>query len=276
MSVGNIQDCIALINIRSNETFKTAMSSLNDFANATKGLSRNPLGIIALFIVLIYGFASLVVGFSGSLQPEDRLPIVWFLVVFPVIVLAIFAWLVSQHHEKLYAPKDFTTDEAFLRNVRERSKQRQIIIDQDMEVQEKVREKLTSAEVVKSLESPSGDVKAKLEKAVDDITREIRNSSSITIDARAFTGDGKAIFQYPVMAFSSLGELLDELYFRLNEYIEPYEYGYTWVLKESNDGVIIKNARMITRAGRGNPVSDVRTLRESGIKGGMTFEIVKP
>src|SRR5256885_10550792 len=33
-----------------------------------KNLARNPLGIIALFIVLVYGFASLMVGFSDKLQ----------------------------------------------------------------------------------------------------------------------------------------------------------------------------------------------------------------
>jgi lipopolysaccharide export LptBFGC system permease protein LptF len=63
---------------------------------------RNPLGIIALFIVLIYGFASLVLTFGANLQSEERLPIVWFLVLFPVLALVVFGWLVSRHHAKLY------------------------------------------------------------------------------------------------------------------------------------------------------------------------------
>jgi Holliday junction resolvase-like predicted endonuclease len=88
---------------------------LDSFGKTAQKLARNPLGIIALFIVLIYGFASLVVGVSGkSLEPEQRWPLIWFLVIFPVIVLAVFAWLVSRHHLKLYAPADYRNEELFL------------------------------------------------------------------------------------------------------------------------------------------------------------------
>lgn len=90
------------------------MSTIKEFGNIAKGLARNPLGIIALFIVLVYAFASLVVGVSGNLQPNERAPLIWFLVLFPVIVLATFAWLVSRHHDKLYAPSDFVNEENFI------------------------------------------------------------------------------------------------------------------------------------------------------------------
>lgn len=79
--------------------------------DAAKGLARNPLGIIALFIVLVYGFASLVTTFAGSFTQAERLPLVYFLVSFPVLVLLVFAWLVSAHSGKLFAPADFK-DEA--------------------------------------------------------------------------------------------------------------------------------------------------------------------
>ena len=45
------------------------------FVDAAKGLARNPLGIIALFIVLVYGLASLVTAFAGSFSHEERLPL---------------------------------------------------------------------------------------------------------------------------------------------------------------------------------------------------------
>ncbi len=81
--------------------------------DAAKGLAKNPLGIIALFIVLVYAFASLVLAasFIGSLTPPERLPLIYFVVLFPVIVLAVFTWLVSKHSGKLFAPSDFK-DEA--------------------------------------------------------------------------------------------------------------------------------------------------------------------
>lgn len=86
-----------------------------DFVNAAKGLARNPLGIIALFIVLVYGFASLVTVFGGSFSNEERLPLIYFLVLFPMVVLGVFAWLVSTHSGKLFAPADFKNEENYVR-----------------------------------------------------------------------------------------------------------------------------------------------------------------
>ncbi|KMN48299.1 histidine kinase [Chromobacterium violaceum] len=83
--------------------------------DAAKSLARNPLGIIALFIVLVYGFASLVTAFAGSFTHEERLPLIYFLVFFPVMVLAVFAWLVSTHSGKLFAPADFKNEENYVK-----------------------------------------------------------------------------------------------------------------------------------------------------------------
>jgi hypothetical protein len=48
------------------------MSDVPSFGNTAKGLARNPLGIIALFIVLIYGFAALTLGFNSKLEASER------------------------------------------------------------------------------------------------------------------------------------------------------------------------------------------------------------
>jgi CheY-like chemotaxis protein len=88
---------------------------MKDFSETAKGLARNPLGIIALFIVLVYGFASLVTAFAGSFTPAERIPMVYFLILFPVIVLGVFAWLVSRHSGKLFAPSDFRNEENYVR-----------------------------------------------------------------------------------------------------------------------------------------------------------------
>jgi hypothetical protein len=81
--------------------------SLGEFTKAARELSRNPLGVIALFIVLIYALASIVVIQGSSLTVYQRDIFVWFLVTYPVLVLITFAWLVSRHPAKLYAPRDF-------------------------------------------------------------------------------------------------------------------------------------------------------------------------
>jgi len=86
----------------------------NKFAESALGFTKSPLGIIALFIVLVYGFASLVVGFGAGLS-GNVVPLIYFMVFFPVLVFFGFLWLVAKHHNKLYGPSDFKDEGNFLR-----------------------------------------------------------------------------------------------------------------------------------------------------------------
>jgi CheY-like chemotaxis protein len=90
-------------------------NGMKNFGETAKSLARNPLGIIALFIVLVYGFASLVTAFAGSFTSSERLPLIYFLISFPVLVLLVFAWLVSRHSGKLFAPSDFKDEENYVK-----------------------------------------------------------------------------------------------------------------------------------------------------------------
>ena len=77
-------------------------------------LSRNPLGIVALALVLVYGLAALVTFGSANLEASLKAPLIWFLVLFPLTVLGVFMWLISKHPSRLYSPRDFRGDDAFL------------------------------------------------------------------------------------------------------------------------------------------------------------------
>lgn len=88
--------------------------SIKEFSDSAKGFTKSPLGIIALFIVLVYGFASIVVGFGQNLTNHIA-PLIYFMVLFPVIVFFGFLWLVAKHHKKLYGPSDFKDEENFLK-----------------------------------------------------------------------------------------------------------------------------------------------------------------
>lgn len=90
-------------------------NGIDTFMQNAKGLTRNPLGIIALFISLIYVFATLLCATAVSnLTPSERQILLWFVVLFPIIVLGFFYKLVAEHHSKLYAPHDFQSDKSFL------------------------------------------------------------------------------------------------------------------------------------------------------------------
>jgi len=88
---------------------------IKEFSESAKGFTKSPLGIIALFIVLVYGFASLVAGFGQNLTNHIA-PLVYFMVFFPVIVFCGFLWLVAKHHNKLYGPSDFKDEENYFKN----------------------------------------------------------------------------------------------------------------------------------------------------------------
>jgi hypothetical protein len=84
------------------------------FAESAKGFTKSPLGIIALFIVLVYGFASLVVSFGKNIG-DNATPLIYFMVLFPVLVFFGFLWLVANHHRKLYGPSDFKDEDNFIK-----------------------------------------------------------------------------------------------------------------------------------------------------------------
>jgi hypothetical protein len=99
--------------------FNLMDGAMNDqvktFGEVATGLARNPLGIIALFIVLVYGFASLVTVFTGGLTAAERMPLIYFLIGFPILVLAAFTWLVSKHPRQLFGPGDFRDEDNYVK-----------------------------------------------------------------------------------------------------------------------------------------------------------------
>ena len=87
-----------------------------ELTTSVKAVTKNPLGIIALFIFLIYSIASLVLGVSAEILTEgQKWVFVVFLVVFPLLVLGSFVWLVANHAVKLYSPADFRNDWSYVK-----------------------------------------------------------------------------------------------------------------------------------------------------------------
>jgi hypothetical protein len=76
-------------------------------------LARNPIGIIALFVVLVEGVAG-VVAVSGDLDNVLKTILVVFIVAFPIGVLAVFCYIVIKYPGNLYAPADFQDQSHFM------------------------------------------------------------------------------------------------------------------------------------------------------------------
>ncbi|MES0159304.1 MULTISPECIES: response regulator [unclassified Mesorhizobium] len=64
--------------------------------SAAKLSAGNEIGVIvAIFTAVVYGFASAVAIFASSFTEVERIPIAYFLVLFPVLVLFVLIWLTS-------------------------------------------------------------------------------------------------------------------------------------------------------------------------------------
>jgi hypothetical protein len=96
-------------------TIQDSMSiSVGEFLEKARSLTRGPLGIIALFIGLIYAMASIVLTVSNHLSSGERLPLVYFLATFPYYLLTVVAWLVAKYPKNLYPPGEYANEQNFV------------------------------------------------------------------------------------------------------------------------------------------------------------------
>lgn len=86
----------------------------SSIARTAAVLSRNPLGLLALCLVIGEAIASLFLLHAGGLQGPERVLLCVFVVAYPACVVAAIYRLVSRHHTKLYAPADFRDERCFL------------------------------------------------------------------------------------------------------------------------------------------------------------------
>lgn len=91
-------------------------NGIKEFGQNAQRLARNPLGIIALFLVLVYGIAT-IVAISPILDHDQRQIIIYFIIIFSFSVLGMFYLLVTKHPDKLYAPSDFVDEANFTKMV---------------------------------------------------------------------------------------------------------------------------------------------------------------
>lgn len=159
------------------------------FSKSAQKLSKNPLGIIALFLVLVYGIAGFVLGLSGeSLEASHKSLLVWFLIIFPIIVFVSFIWLVVYHREKLYAPMDFRSDEAFFRMTPNEQKEK---LEKDFI--ESTSQETTESIASQTTKKSKNAIKQEILLAEDLAFRELDTIYGISIPRNVNTSDEKKI-----------------------------------------------------------------------------------
>lgn len=76
------------------------------------GTIKNPLTVIAIFAAIAEISGTLVLPF---ISPEHQGAYIWFLMLFPVLLVAAFFLTLNFNHAVLYAPSDYQQEEHFLR-----------------------------------------------------------------------------------------------------------------------------------------------------------------
>lgn len=74
------------------------------------GYIKNPLTVIAIFAALAEVSGTVVL---PILDPETQKIYVWFLMGFPIFLVALFFYVLYQKHHVMYAPTDFKDDKTF-------------------------------------------------------------------------------------------------------------------------------------------------------------------
>jgi tetratricopeptide (TPR) repeat protein len=81
--------------------------------SAGAAVVRNPLSVIALFVLLVEAIATVTL-IQVRDQREVALPLVWFVVLFPTMIALLFFSTLWWRHQFLYAPTEYRSDESFL------------------------------------------------------------------------------------------------------------------------------------------------------------------
>lgn len=126
----------------------------------TGNIIKNPLTIIAIFAGIVEVGSNSVLPF---LTDENQATYIWFLMLFPLVLVLIFFFILYNKHEVLYAPSDFN-DEANFRDILNTTRK-----STTSELSNKMNEDLkTLKEEYKKLEKRSKKKKAKKNDDVSD------------------------------------------------------------------------------------------------------------
>jgi len=75
-------------------------------------LARNPLGIISLFVFFIEAIAT--VSLKIAVETAFVGHVVWFIILFPTLIVLLFFFTLWYKRESLYSPMEFRDDQSFL------------------------------------------------------------------------------------------------------------------------------------------------------------------
>lgn len=221
--------------------------------------SASPLWIIALFIALSEAVAGTA---AITTNGAARLIFACFAVAFPVAVFGVFIWLLIKHTPKLYSPSQYSreiTPEIYRLGI---SRADSIFLG-----------RAVAETVVPLLEDDSEgeDRAARVEQVVRRFEAAVEESS-VTVSLLPMKPKSK-LLHFPVNNETKVQALLNEIYFELDQVVEPGTYGKSWVLVDEEGREYADMG--ISWADEHNLMGDSRTISEVGIFPGGHFTAIE-
>jgi hypothetical protein len=225
--------------------------------------NASPLWIIALFIALSEAVASIA---AIATYGVSRLLFTYFATGFPLVVLTVFVWMLLKHPANLYSPGQYTEQtgiEAYVQALTRANRDQQEVITHA------VAEAVVTAAETKST-PVSANTNSLREQVIESIDRYV-DRASITVDRRFIMEDAEPV-QIPVTEKTTVGSLLDSIFFTISTVVEPFTYGSSWVLADEGSELL---GDMGTKwAEQHGLTRDTRSLKEVGIKPGSRLLVV--
>ncbi|WP_148046297.1 hypothetical protein [Halostreptopolyspora alba] len=232
---------------------------MNHPNNPPRGL--NPLWIISLFL----GLSEVTVGISAT-QAQGWIQglLAIFSVLFPTVVATVFFFILWFRPFVLYAPRDYSDQPS----VRDFVTTLSSSTDRSLENAEaSIRSAL---EAVLPEPEDNQEKESKFERAIEVARNELRQRS-IEIDLSGIDPNlAHASLALHVTDTTTVSELLNTIYFAISQFVDPFTYGESWILKNANSEFEFTEIGSIKSSTKESGIIlDTRPLRDTGIEPGM-------
>lgn len=135
------------------------------------GPIKNPLTIIAIFAAIAEISGTIVLPF---IAPANQATYVWFLIIFPILLIILFFITLNFNHKVLYAPSDYQNEDNFLRSL-----PRATLAEKALKIEAEIAEEATAVEAPIVEQRPVlkvGEPKSKIEYSEESIRAWARRS----------------------------------------------------------------------------------------------------
>jgi hypothetical protein len=238
-----------------------------------------PLWVVSLFVSLTETVLGIgVIQTTGGIQ----VALTVFVMVFPLLIAGAFFAILWHKPYVFYSPSEYAQQDVrqYVEAMQSRSR-----IDSKLfpEIEHVVRSQLSSSAVITELtetisrkagDRMEGQIAKILSSVADRTVESIQDENFLTVDSRKLVGEDGSIWRIPYSRYVTTSELLDNIWFLLDEYgVPPYEYGVIWALRDKTTGRILKDMGRTWASNHGKSF-DKRPLSEVGIMPGMYLEAI--